>query len=125
VIVAAFFLMNAGFGWWWAGWSFGPRLLIPMLWLLALPLVLVSPRLEPVLSTLFAASVVQMMVATAANPLVSDAAAMQIDRARAGLVNAASLLPLIAAWIVTTVVAERASSATLRPASGPRSDCRS
>lgn len=144
VIVAAFFLMNAGFGWWWAGWSFGPRLLIPMLWLLALPLVFVSPRLVPVLSILIAASVVQMVVATAGNPLVSDAAAMQIDRAgiqsifgpspiydqclsmlkrdeytdnlgyRIGLVNAASLLPLIAAWIVTTVVAGRSDAGAKR-----------
>jgi 4-amino-4-deoxy-L-arabinose transferase-like glycosyltransferase len=146
LIVAAFFLMNAGFGWWWAGWTFGPRLLIPMLWLLALPLAFVSPRLMTVLSSLIAMALVQMMVATAGNPLVSDAAAIQIDQAgiqsmlgpspiydqcrpmlmrgeyadnlgrRAGLQNAASLLPLAAAWLVTTVLASR-SEHTSRPLS--------
>lgn len=159
-IVVAFILMNAGFGWWWAGWSFGPRLLLPMLWIMALPLVFISQRLVPVISILIVASAIQMFVATAGNPLVDDTTAVQIDRVgiqsifgpnpiydqclptlmrneyapnlgrRAGLQNAASLLPLVVVWIVTTVVARRSGAgATLPPTSHPafvpRSDCRS
>jgi 4-amino-4-deoxy-L-arabinose transferase-like glycosyltransferase len=136
-IVAAFFSLNAGFGWWWAGWTFGPRLLIPMLWFLALPLVFVSPRLMPVLSILILVSTIQMLIPVAGNPLVSDAAAVNINRfgihrvtgpspiyqqclpilqrgeytdnlgRRAGLQHAASLLPLVAAWVAVTVIARR------------------
>jgi hypothetical protein len=154
VTVAAFFLMNAGFGWWWAGWTFGPRLLIPMLWFLSLPLVFVSRRVATLLSILILVSTIQMLIPAAGNPLVSDAAAFNINRfgiqwmtgpspiydqclpllqrgeytdnlaQRFGLQGGASLLPLVAAWMAVIVIARR-SAPTSRPPSFPRSGCRS
>jgi hypothetical protein len=137
LIVVAFLLMNAAFAWWWGGWTFGPRHLIPTLWFLAVPLVFLPRRLSPTIAFLVVLSAVQMGIATASNPLVPDLAAKQIDQhgiasvfspspifdqclpmlgrqeyannlgRLVGLPGAASLLPLVAAWIGVTALVRR------------------
>src|SRR5207302_6400486 len=80
VSLAALLWMNAGYFVWWAGSSFGPRYLIPALPFQCLPLLFVPRRLAPAAAALAALSVLQMLVVTAADPLVPSAG---IERALA------------------------------------------
>jgi hypothetical protein len=74
VVVAfvGFLLINAGYFMWWGGYSFGPRHLIPMLLFLALPLVMLPRKLDPLVVILLAISFVQMLIPLAGSMLAPD-----------------------------------------------------
>lgn len=79
-LLTAFLLMNAGFVWWTGGASFGPRYLIPMLPFLCLPLAAWPKRYFPVVPALAAVSVMQMLIVTAANPLIWNKTIRDFER---------------------------------------------
>jgi len=71
-IFVLYLLMNAAFNNWHAGWTFGPRYLIPALPFICLPLTLVFARLPRFSCVLATVSVALMMVITAVDPQVPN-----------------------------------------------------
>ena len=69
-VFAAYLLMNSAFNHWHAGWTIGPRYLIPALPFLALPGAIMFARLPRLTSALALASCCIMLVATAVDPQV-------------------------------------------------------
>ncbi len=76
----AYMLMNAGYFMWWGGWSFGIRLVIPMLPFLCLPLIFVPKKLFPLVIGLTFISVVQMGIVAASNVRVPDGPFLILDQ---------------------------------------------
>lgn len=77
LVLAVFALLsllwiNAGFGVWWGGWTFGPRHLVPALFFLGLPLAFLPRRALWVAWPLALLSIVQMLIPTAGDPLAPD-----------------------------------------------------
>jgi hypothetical protein len=75
IVLIAFFsllLVNSGYFMWWGGYSFGPRHLIPMLFFLAIPLVLVPRRFVPLVIILAVISIGQMLIPLAGSMLAPD-----------------------------------------------------
>jgi hypothetical protein len=75
IVSIAFFsllLINAGYFMWWGGYSFGPRHLIPMLFFLSIPLVMVSRRLVPLVIILAVISIGQMLIPLTGSMLAPD-----------------------------------------------------
>jgi hypothetical protein len=68
----AYLLINAGYYMWWGGYSFGPRHLIPMLLFMALPLVMLPKRLDPLVIILVVISIAQMLIPVSTITLVPD-----------------------------------------------------
>ena len=66
----AFLLINSGLTLWFAGSTFGPRYLIPMLPFMCLPLIFIPKRLIPIMLTLTIISILHMFITTVGNPLV-------------------------------------------------------
>jgi hypothetical protein len=79
-LLSAFLLMNAGFVWWTGGASFGPRYLIPMLPFLCLPLAALPRRAFPAVLVLGLISMAQMLMVTAANPLIWNKTIRNFER---------------------------------------------
>ena len=69
-VFAAYLLMNSAFNHWHAGWTIGPRYLIPALPFLALPGAIMFARLPRLTGALALASCCIMLVATAVDPQV-------------------------------------------------------
>jgi hypothetical protein len=67
-MIAHVFFFNLSFTEWNAGWSCGPRYLIPAIPFLALPIVFVAPRAVWVRHALLAVSIAAMTIATAVDP---------------------------------------------------------
>lgn len=131
VAVVAYLLMNSGYFMWWGGKSFGPRLLIPMLPFLCLPLIFVPRRLFPGVVILGIVSIAQMFIVAASEVLTPVDFTIGIDQAGYfqystiysyclkqlihhqfawnlgiklfGLKNWSSLLPILIAMIGTTI----------------------
>ncbi|MGE5216507.1 MAG: hypothetical protein ACM3SP_05820 [Chloroflexota bacterium] len=72
-IFAAYLLMNSAFNHWEAGWTAGPRYLIPALPFLALPGALVFTRLPRLTGALALASICMMLLITSVDPQVPTA----------------------------------------------------
>jgi hypothetical protein len=71
-IFAGFLLLNCAFNFWQAGWTFGPRYLIPALPFLTLPLASIIERAKHLAIGLAVLSMCFMFTATAVDPQVSD-----------------------------------------------------
>jgi hypothetical protein len=69
-IFAAYLLLNSAFNHWHAGWTFGPRYLIPALPFLALPGALVFSRLPRSTGAVALVSMCMMLLITAVDPQV-------------------------------------------------------
>ncbi len=67
---SAYLLVNAGFHYWWGGFTFGPRYIIPMLLFLAIPLVMVPVRFSPLVILLSVISILEMFIPLAGKMLV-------------------------------------------------------
>lgn len=67
-IAGGFLLMNSAFNFWHAGWTAGPRYLIPILPFLALPLALAFDKLPKTTCGLALASIAIMLLVTAVDP---------------------------------------------------------
>ena len=72
-IIAAYLLMNSAFNQWHAGWTVGPRYLIPALPFLALPGALLFSRLPRLFCILALTSFCVMLLITAVDPQVPNA----------------------------------------------------
>jgi hypothetical protein len=101
-VTAVFLLLNASFHAWHAGFSFGPRYLIPAIPFLAAPLALAFDRLPRTGAVLAALSAALMLLATAVDPQVP----FQLPNPVTGY-----LLPLAAG--------DRAARPPFRPVEGP------
>jgi hypothetical protein len=67
-----YLLINAGYFMWWGGYSFGPRHLIPVLLFLAIPLVRLPRKLDPLVIVLVVISSAQMLITLSTITLVPD-----------------------------------------------------
>ncbi len=76
----AYLLLNSGYFMWWGGASFGPRLIVPMLPFLSLPLIFVPKRIFPLVVFLSIISVFQMFIVAASTILVPDDTFQKIAR---------------------------------------------
>ncbi|MBM3464728.1 MAG: hypothetical protein FJX76_21735, partial [Armatimonadetes bacterium] len=76
-VVVIFLLINCGYAYWWGGWAYGPRHLVPILPFLCLGLALLYTRASRagrgVLLGLLALSVFLTLVAVSTAPMVPDA----------------------------------------------------
>jgi len=72
IACGAYLLINSGYFMWWGGWSFGVRLVIPMLPFLCLPLIFVPQKVFPLVIGLTFISVVQMGIVAASNVRIPD-----------------------------------------------------
>jgi hypothetical protein len=72
-----YLMINSGYYMWWGGWSSGPRILIPMLPFLSLPLIFVPRRLFFIVVILTVVSFLQMVIISASQVLVPDEQSMQ------------------------------------------------
>jgi hypothetical protein len=68
----AYLLINSGYFMWWGGYSFAPRHLIPMILFMALPLVMLPKRLDPLVIVLVVISSAQMLIPLSTITLVPD-----------------------------------------------------
>jgi hypothetical protein len=80
----AFLVMNAGYYMWWGGYAFGPRLLIPALPFLCLPLLFLPARLFRLATVFAVVSVFQMFVVTATVIQVPDEGLLRLSRREIG-----------------------------------------
>jgi len=71
-VALAFLVFNAGYPWPFGGWSPGPRLLLPALPFVAMPLASVYRRYPACTLGLAAASIVMLATATATFPMLPD-----------------------------------------------------
>jgi hypothetical protein len=71
----AYLLMNSAFNNWHAGWTFGPRYLIPAIPFIALPLARVFVRIPRLAAGLALISIFMMFLFTAVDPQVTESAA--------------------------------------------------
>jgi hypothetical protein len=78
VIFAAYLLINAGYFFWWGGFAFGPRHLIPMLPFLALPMFFIPQRTLSLVIILGLISVTQMIIVTASVIQVPERVIVQV-----------------------------------------------
>jgi hypothetical protein len=69
---ATLLLLNAGFPMWWGGWSANARHLVPVLFLLAVPLAFVERPWRPLVVVLLVVSVIQTFLVVATTPMTSD-----------------------------------------------------
>ncbi|MFZ2491608.1 MAG: hypothetical protein WA208_08995 [Thermoanaerobaculia bacterium] len=72
VIAAIFFTSNASFNGWHGGAAFGPRYLLPIVPLLAIPMMFVGDRWRVLWVVLIAAGAAINLAATAVDPMVMD-----------------------------------------------------
>ena len=82
ILVAAtgLLLVNSGYYMWWGGYAVGPRHLIPVLFLLGVPLAHAARRVPwPLLALLTGVGVAQMMIVTATEPQLADAMTKRLD----------------------------------------------
>jgi hypothetical protein len=78
---AAVFLVNAGYGAWWGGYSFTARHAIPAIPFLLIGLAWLPRRAWPLVLLLAVVSVAQMLLAVAGNPLTPDEELVRLWRA--------------------------------------------
>ena len=83
VAITAFFsllILYSGFPFWWGGYTFGPRYLVPMLTFLCLPLAFIPKRWFPSIVILGLVSVIQMFIVVSSLILVPDDIFYQIEK---------------------------------------------
>ena len=71
-IVVLFFLVNASFNGWHGGAAFGPRYLVPIVPLLAIPMMFISDRVRLVWLLIGALSIAINLAATAVDPMAPE-----------------------------------------------------
>lgn len=73
-------ILYSGFPFWWGGWNFGPRYLVPMLCFMCLPLVFTPRRWFSSVIILGIISIIQMFIVVSSLIIIPDDFIKQIDK---------------------------------------------
>jgi hypothetical protein len=73
-------IIYSGFPFWWGGWTFGPRYLVPMLTFMCLPLVFLPKRWFSSVVLFSIISIMHMFIAVSSQIIIPDDFIKQIDK---------------------------------------------